>query len=103
MEAISSEARFAPFLEKMTSESLSPSAIAAFRHSFLDLLSGSSGMIRESEMTPVSTLPYMDIDITGKVQQDTSLLKETVVLKLNGGLGTSAFVVSVLVVVVFRC
>eukprot|EP00981_Chlorochromonas_danica_P008879 scaffold2324_cov163-Ochromonas_danica.AAC.19 len=73
----------------MRAEGLSEAAIAAFRHSFTELLSGSSGMIPESEITPVASLPDLDNDIRGQYQVDPSLLQQTVVLKLNGGLGTS--------------
>lgn len=74
---------------KMKAEGLSDAAIAAFNYSFSELLSGSSGMIRESEISAVSSLPHLDTDIKGKVAVDSSLLQQTVVLKLNGGLGTS--------------
>ncbi len=73
----------------MRSEGLSEAAISAFRHSFADLVSGSSGMIRESDITAVAELPDLDADIRGHQAFDASLLQQTVVLKLNGGLGTS--------------
>ena len=73
----------------MRSESLSEAAIAAFRHSYADLVSGSSGNILETEINAVAHLPDLDTDIRGKQVFDTSLLQQTLVLKLNGGLGTS--------------
>jgi len=81
--------RFTPYLEKMKSERLSEAAIAAFHHSYSELVSGATGMIKESEIVPVASLPSLDIDIHGKVAVDPLLLQKTVVLKLNGGLGTS--------------
>jgi UDP-N-acetylglucosamine pyrophosphorylase len=75
--------------EKMRGEGLSEAAISAFHHSFADLLSGSSGMIREADIHAVSELPDLETDIRGRQEFDSSLLKQTVVLKLNGGLGTS--------------
>lgn len=86
---MSLEEKFAPFAEKMRKEGLHEAAISAFRHSFADLLSGSSGMIRESELSPVASLPHLERDIRGQLAFDPSLLQQTVVLKLNGGLGTS--------------
>lgn len=83
------DTRFAPFLAKMKAENLSDAAIAAFCHSYLELVGGASGMIKESDISAVQTLPHLDSDIRGKVTSDPSLLQQTVVLKLNGGLGTS--------------
>ncbi|KAJ1414029.1 UTP--glucose-1-phosphate uridylyltransferase-domain-containing protein, partial [Ochromonadaceae sp. CCMP2298] len=73
----------------MRLEKLSEAAIAAFAHSYLDLVNGASGMILEADITPVASLPHLDTDIRNKVAVDASLLQQTVVLKLNGGLGTS--------------
>jgi len=73
----------------MEAEGLSPSAISAFSFAYTELLSGSTGNISEASITPASSLSMLATDICGKVVQDTSLLTETVVLKLNGGLGTS--------------
>lgn len=73
----------------MKAEKLSDAAIAAFCHSYTDLVSGSSGMIKEADISAVHSLPTLDGDIKGKIKADPSLLPKTVVLKLNGGLGTS--------------
>jgi UDP-N-acetylglucosamine pyrophosphorylase len=72
----------------MKAEGLSGAAIAAFRHSYTELVSGSSGMILESDITAVSSLPELD-QIRPQVNFQSNLLQQTVVLKLNGGLGTS--------------
>lgn len=71
---------------KMEAEGLSKAAIQAFESTFTALASGESGMIPESTITPVSDLVDAS-SITGEPNAD--LLSETVVLKLNGGLGTS--------------
>lgn len=68
---------------------LSESAIAAFRHSYGELVSGSTGCIPEDTISGVTSLPTLDTDIRGSIAQNPALLKQTVVLKLNGGLGTS--------------
>ena len=73
----------------MKAEGLSDAAIAAFGYSYAELVSGSSGTMAESSILPATSLPDMEKDITGVVKQDVSLLQKTVVLKLNGGLGTS--------------
>ena len=74
---------------KMRAEKLSEASIAAFKHSYLELTSGASGMISESSIAGVQSLPDLDSDIKGKIPFNPDLLKEVVVLKLNGGLGTS--------------
>ena len=73
----------------MKAEGLSDSAIAAFKYSYLELISGNSGMIAEDTITAPSNVPNLDKDIKGTITPLPALLQETVVLKLNGGLGTS--------------
>ncbi len=73
----------------MKAEGLSDASIAAFYYSYSELVSGATGMIKESDITPAQGIPNLETDIQGKVTRDTSLLQQTVVLKLNGGLGTS--------------
>ena len=72
----------------MRSEGLSESAIAAFRHSYGELISGQTGCIPESDISPVISLPNLDAEIRRTVHPNSELLTHTVVLKLNGGLGT---------------
>lgn len=69
----------------MEKEGISPSAIAAFESTFQALVSGDSGMIPEKDISPVLDLAK---SANFKAEPDTSLLGKTVVLKLNGGLGT---------------
>lgn len=69
----------------MEAEGIAPSAIAAFESSFNSLVSGATGMIPESSISPVEQLVYTE-SIAGAT--DPSLLSKTVVCKLNGGLGT---------------
>ena len=71
---------------KMESEGLSEAFIVSFLHNYADLVNGETGMIPESSIAPVDSIPSID-DLPDEV--DTSLLDATVVLKLNGGLGTS--------------
>jgi phosphoglucomutase len=76
---------WAAFETKMRAEGLNDSAIAAFKANYGVLVSGASTMVSESMIAPVESLPHMD---TLKVKPDPSLLKKTLMLKLNGGLGT---------------
>lgn len=70
---------------KMKAEGCNDAAIKAFKYNYSVLVSGESVMIPESSLTPVESLPnYASIEGEG----DPELLKSTVMLKLNGGLGT---------------
>lgn len=70
---------------KMEAEGIAASAISAFESTFKSLVSGNTGMIPESTISPAPDLINSD-DIG--VAPDTSLLSKTVICKLNGGLGT---------------
>lgn len=85
----SSEDKFTIFINKMTAAGLDMAAIAAFKHSYSELIAGAGGCISENTINPVEKLVDLDRDIRSSVIADTTLLKETVVVKLNGGLGTS--------------
>merc|ERR1712125_172209 len=66
-------------------ESSSDAAINAFKYNYGVLVSGANTMMPESTLDPVDSLPeFAKLDITEKPE----LLKQTVILKLNGGLGT---------------
>ena len=69
----------------MEAEGIASAAISAFESTFQSLVSGNTGIIPESTISPAPDLVKTD---TITVSPDTALLKETVVLKLNGGLGT---------------
>jgi len=80
-----SDPRFAAFERKMRAEGLSSAAIDAFRYTYGVLVSGESTMIPEEAIKPVDSLPTL---ASLGVAEDPSLLSKTVMLKLNGGLGT---------------
>ncbi|MFN8200628.1 MAG: UTP--glucose-1-phosphate uridylyltransferase [Nakamurella multipartita] len=63
-------------------------AIAAFAHSYRQLARGETGLLREDDLEPVNDLPRLDdLDIDPELAR--TALAATVVVKLNGGLGTS--------------
>eukprot|EP00927_Polykrikos_kofoidii_P039811 TRINITY_DN3411_c0_g1_i1.p1 TRINITY_DN3411_c0_g1~~TRINITY_DN3411_c0_g1_i1.p1 ORF type:complete len:466 (+),score=114.94 TRINITY_DN3411_c0_g1_i1:75-1472(+) len=79
------EQNWPAFEAKMKAEGCNDAAIKAFKYNYSVLVSGESVMIPESSLTPVESLPnYASIEGEG----DPELLKSTVMLKLNGGLGT---------------
>jgi len=69
----------------MEAEGIAPSAISAFESTFNSLVSGATGLIPEDTIAPVPDLDKAD---NFTLEPDASLLSKTVVLKLNGGLGT---------------
>ena len=69
----------------MEEEKIASSAISAFESTFDSLVSGNTGLIPESTISPAPDLVESE-SFTGEA--NTSVLSETVVLKLNGGLGT---------------
>ena len=78
---------FAEFANKMRAGGYSDAAIRAFQHSYEALAAGQTGLIPESAIQPVASLPRLEsIPCRGV---DGKLLAQAVMLKLNGGLGTS--------------
>jgi UDP-N-acetylglucosamine pyrophosphorylase len=67
---------------------LSESAIRAFRGSYTALLAGETGMIAEADIAAAKNLPSADALAQPDAARAASLLKQTVLIKLNGGLGT---------------
>ena len=73
-------------MEKMRAADVSEVAIASFRHYYERLVAGETGMLPESEIEPLTDLP----DADGLPEVDPSrALDQAVILKVNGGLGTS--------------
>jgi UTP--glucose-1-phosphate uridylyltransferase len=82
------EKRFAPFAEKMTAEGLPEVVIRTFAHSYAQLVNGETGLIPESEIRPVVSLPDAESLPEATDLKGRQVLPQTVLLKLNGGLGT---------------
>ena len=79
---------FAPFADKMRGAALPDIAISTFEHYYNALGSGDTGMISEADIEPVAELPSL-ADL-GKYPEPTpEIWDRAVVVKLNGGLGTS--------------
>ncbi|MBC8161041.1 MAG: UTP--glucose-1-phosphate uridylyltransferase [Roseiflexaceae bacterium] len=83
-----SSADFAPFAEKMRRAGLAELAIDTFRFYYETLAAGVSGMIGEHEITPVDTV-LAQHDLANYAEAGLAALSRAVMLKLNGGLGTS--------------
>lgn len=71
----------------MSAHDVRPAAIASFEKCFEQLRSGDSGVIGEESIIPATGV-HSTADIDAKADYDADLLAQTVVIKLNGGLGT---------------
>jgi len=69
---------------KMRREGMPDAAIATFEHYYRQLEAGESGLLPEHALEPVRELPDADA-----LPDAEAPLDEAVVIKLNGGLGTS--------------
>jgi UTP--glucose-1-phosphate uridylyltransferase len=73
--------------KKMRTAGMSQVAIEAFLFQFRKLLRNDGGLIPESAIEPIDRLPILPEDTS--TQLSTSRFQQTIILKLNGGLGTS--------------
>jgi len=74
--------------QKMEEKGVMNSAVLAFVRAYGLIASGSSGEVSESEITPAQSVAEYE-ELEREDSFDPELLAKTVVIKLNGGLGTS--------------
>ena len=75
-------------LSKMRDDGVADVGVATFAHDFERLRAGEAGELAESEIEPVDELPDAS-ELPADEHGARDALERTVVLKLNGGLGTS--------------
>lgn len=80
--------RFVPFAEKMRQASLPDLMIRSFQYYYDQLVAGETGFISNTEAGPVGALPDAE-QIAHYRDAGVDALDKTVLLNLNGGLGTS--------------
>ena len=73
---------------KMKGVGLSEAAINAFRHSVNVLESKQSMMIAEADIAPADNVAEWEALVAATPEADAAMLAQTVLIKLNGGLGT---------------
>ena len=79
---------FTDFRTKMESAGVSEAAILAFKHCYTSLLDDTPTVIREDEITAIDKLVELEslTNVGSTFSED--ILNQTVMIKLNGGLGT---------------
>jgi len=80
--------QFHYFEEKMHDAEIPPLTIATFKRYYRQLTAGETGMIPESDLVPLDALPDLD-ELGGYCSRGEAEIHRAVVIKLNGGLGTS--------------
>jgi UTP--glucose-1-phosphate uridylyltransferase len=73
--------------DKMSKAGIDPVAIETFAHYYRLLEHGETGMIPESTIEPLDMESLADVEVSD--DDAAAALRKTVVIKLNGGLGTS--------------
>ena len=81
--------KFAPFAKRMQNEGLPDIVINTFEYYYTQLLKGKTGLIPEANIRRVKSLPDAETFSTDLAKIGESALPQTILLKLNGGLGTS--------------
>ena len=75
-------------VEKMREEGVADAAINAFEHYYRQLEAGETGLMPEDSIEPVTDLPHLD-ELASDPDAEREALSKAIVLRLNGGLGTS--------------
>lgn len=81
-------ARFAPFVERMAGEHLPDMFIENFAHYYEKLVGGDDGMMPENSILPIHSLPDAEKLSDDFGRMGRAAVQHTVIIKLNGGLGT---------------
>ena len=80
---------FRPFAEKMAEADQPHIAIKTFAHYFERLRAGETGTLAGAELTDVGEIPDAERLVDAALAAGQRAVQQAVVLKLNGGLGTS--------------
>ena len=83
------DTRFAPFAAKMSEAGLAPVAVQTFRAYYGDLVRGTTGMIADTNIAPPDSIADADALGDDDAAAGRAAFGQTVIFKLNGGLGTS--------------
>ena len=82
--------RFLPFAKKMAEEGIPSLIINTFRFYFDKLIRGERGLISREDIVPIKKDDIADMELLDRfTEKGCQVIKEAVIIKLNGGLGTS--------------
>lgn len=81
--------QFAPYAHRMRAAGLPELVINSFAHYYGQLVAGETGLITEASVEPLSSLPDAETLGVEFIDAAHDVLEKTVLVKLNGGLGTS--------------
>jgi UTP--glucose-1-phosphate uridylyltransferase len=73
--------------DKMRAAGVHPTAITVFTHYYRQLETGATGLVHEADIRPLESPPAIG-DVSVSEDDSREALDATVVIKLNGGLGT---------------
>lgn len=77
------------FKDKMEVENLPKIVIDTFEYYYNKLLGGETGIVSENEILPTAIIPAYDQITNSDLDFGESISSQSVIIKLNGGLGTS--------------
>lgn len=84
------DVNFDPFDQKMAAAGCPPIAIQSFKHYYKRLVNGETGFIPESDILPLDAVPDLESrSLEALTEIGHEMLPRAVIIKLNGGLGTS--------------
>lgn len=81
--------QFRPFAERMRQAGRHEAEIATFEAYYRQLVAGQTGLIAEEDIAPIEALPDAETFSANLADTGQAMFAKTILLKLNGGLGTS--------------
>jgi len=82
--------RFRPFARKMAEEGIPPLVIDAFGFYYGKLIRGERGLLSREHIIPITSSDIDDMEMVDRfTKEGCQAIREAVIIKLNGGLGTS--------------
>jgi len=89
-QCIKQNDRFFQFAKKMENEGIPPLVIDTFRFYYNEVIRGERGLISREDILPVEKNEIADWEqLDNYTEEGVKSLQKTVIIKLNGGLGTS--------------
>ncbi len=81
--------KFAPFEERMRNENMPELAIKSFKYYYAQLVEGETGFVRAADIEAIENIADVERISKNTAKIGQAALSSAVIIKLNGGLGTS--------------